>query len=135
MGCSVRLVLCPCPQEDRGLLLASFWAPGCVVLSPPARVTGKAPRADRPERAASVQPASCFLEVLLHPQLSSCCAVSAFLNFHPCLLNCFTATMWPSWGRYPGEGNGNPLRYSGLENPVNRGAWRATVHGVAKSWT
>ena len=35
----------------------------------------------------------------------------------------------------PGEGNGNPLQYSGLENPVDRGAWRATVHGVTKSQT
>ena len=33
-------------------------------------------------------------------------------------------------GRSPGEGNGNPLQYSGLENPMNRGAWQATVHGV-----
>ena len=36
-------------------------------------------------------------------------------------------------GRSPGVGNGNPLKYSGLENPINRGAWQATVHGVAKS--
>ena len=34
-----------------------------------------------------------------------------------------------------GEGNGNPLQYSCLENPVDRGAWRAAVHGVAQSWT
>ena len=34
-----------------------------------------------------------------------------------------------------GEGNGNPLRYSCLENPMDGGAWWATVHGVAKSWT
>ena len=33
----------------------------------------------------------------------------------------------------PGEGNGNPLQYSCLENPIDRGAWQATVHGVAKS--
>ena len=38
-------------------------------------------------------------------------------------------------GRSPGEGNGNPLQYSCLENPMDRGAWRATVHGVAKSRT
>ena len=37
--------------------------------------------------------------------------------------------------QYPGEGNGNPLQYSWLENPMNRGAWQATVHGVADSWT
>ena len=38
-------------------------------------------------------------------------------------------------GRSPGKGNGNPLQYSCLENPIDRGAWKATVHGVAKSWT
>ena len=38
----------------------------------------------------------------------------------------------PGSGRSPGEGNGNPLQYSCLENPMNRGDWRATVHGVAK---
>ena len=36
-------------------------------------------------------------------------------------------------GRSPGEGNGNPLQYFCLENPVDRGAWWATVHGVAES--
>ena len=34
-----------------------------------------------------------------------------------------------------GEGNGNPFQYSCLENPMERGAWQATVHGVEKSWT
>ena len=41
----------------------------------------------------------------------------------------------PGLGRSPGEGNGNPLQYSCLENPMDRGAWLATVHGVAKSRT
>jgi len=41
----------------------------------------------------------------------------------------------PVLGRSPGEGNGNPLQYSWLGKPMNRGAWRATVHGVAKSQT
>ena len=40
----------------------------------------------------------------------------------------------PGLGRSPGVGNGNPLQYSCLENPMIRGAWWATVHGVAKSW-
>ena len=38
----------------------------------------------------------------------------------------------PGLGRSPGEGNGNPLQYSCLENPMDRGAWQATVHGVRK---
>ena len=39
----------------------------------------------------------------------------------------------PGLGRSPEEGNSNPLQYSCLENPMDRGAWGATVHGVAKS--
>ena len=42
------------------------------------------------------------------------------------------AGLIPGLGRSPGEGNGNPLQYSCLGNPMDRGAWRATVHGVAK---
>ena len=41
----------------------------------------------------------------------------------------------PGSGRFPGEGNDNLLQYACLENPTDREAWRATVHGVAKSWT
>ena len=41
----------------------------------------------------------------------------------------------PGSGRAPGGGHGNPLQYSCLENPMDRGAWRATVQGVTKSWT
>ena len=41
----------------------------------------------------------------------------------------------PESGRSPGEGNGNPFQYSCLENPMDREAWQATVHGVAKSRT
>ena len=41
----------------------------------------------------------------------------------------------PGSRRSPGEGNGNPLEYSCLENPKDRGTWWATVHGVTKSWT
>ena len=41
----------------------------------------------------------------------------------------------PGLGRSPGEGNGNPLQFSCLENPMDRGAWWATVHRVAKSQT
>ena len=41
-------------------------------------------------------------------------------------------SLTPWSGRSPGEGNGNPLQYSGLGNPMDRGAWWATVHGVAK---
>ena len=41
----------------------------------------------------------------------------------------------PRSGRSPGEGHGNPLQYSCLENAMDRGTWQVTVHGVAKSQT
>ena len=41
----------------------------------------------------------------------------------------------PGLERSPGGGHGNPLQYSCLENPIDRGAWWATAHGVAQSWT
>ena len=41
----------------------------------------------------------------------------------------------PWVGRSPGEENGNPLQYSCLENPTDKGAWQAAVQGITKSWT
>ena len=41
----------------------------------------------------------------------------------------------PGWGRSPGGRHGNPLQYSCLKTPMDRGAWWATVHEVANSWT
>ena len=41
----------------------------------------------------------------------------------------------PRWGRSHERGNDNPLHYSCWDNPVDRGAWWVTVHGVTKSWT
>ena len=43
--------------------------------------------------------------------------------------------LFPGSGRSPGEGNGNPLQYSCLENPMDRGAWQTAICGVTKSWT
>ena len=49
--------------------------------------------------------------------------------------NAGDASSIPGWGRSPGGGNGNLLQYSCLENLLDRGSWRATVHRVTKSWT
>ena len=49
--------------------------------------------------------------------------------------NAGEAGLFPGSGRSPGERNGNPLQYSCLENSMDRGAWWATVHGVAKGQT
>ena len=43
------------------------------------------------------------------------------------------AALISGWGRYPGEGNGNPLQCPCLGNPMDEEAWQATVHGVTKS--
>ena len=43
------------------------------------------------------------------------------------------AGLIPGWERSPGGGNGDPLQYSCLKNPMDRGAWRATIHSIAKS--
>ena len=51
------------------------------------------------------------------------------------LANAGDAGLIPRSGRSPGGGNGKPLQYSCLGNPMDREAWQATVHGVAKSWT
>ena len=45
------------------------------------------------------------------------------------------ASLIPGSGRSPGGGHGNPFQYSCLENPMDRGAWKAIVHRVAKNWT
>ena len=52
-----------------------------------------------------------------------------------CVYNVGDPGSIPELGRSSGEGNGNPLQYYCLENPKDRGAWKATVHGVAKSRT
>ena len=46
--------------------------------------------------------------------------------------NAGDVSLIPGLGRPPGGGNGNPLQYSSLENPMDRGAWRAAVHGITK---
>ena len=50
-------------------------------------------------------------------------------------VNAEDAVSIPGWGRAPGEGNANSLQYSCLGNTMDRGTWRATVHGVTKSQT
>ena len=61
--------------------------------------------------------------------------VLAVKNLHANAGDVKDAGLIPGLGRSPGKGNGNPLLYSCLENPMDRGAWWAAVHGVAKSGT
>ena len=84
-----------------------------------------------------------------HISFSSLC--SMWLNLAKCIFLLRLHWMWlsgkeyafnagvardagsiPGWGRSPGRGNDNPLQYSCLENPMDRGAWKATIHGVAE---
>ena len=73
----------------------------------------------------------CFTKRLYHVIVPSTCEGSNFSTFLPKLsLSCYS---YPS--EYIGEGSGNPLQYSCLENPMDKGAWQAAVHEVAKSRT
>ena len=91
------------------------------------------------------------------PQLSSLIIIYLFFNFSKYLKmflfywvfpggasgkesayqcrRCKRCRLHPLVRRIPGEGSGNPLQYSCLENPLDRGAWWATVHGLTKGWT
>ena len=66
---------------------------------------------------------------------------TSYLGWHRCIhgkesaCNAWDPGSTPRWGRSPGERNGYPLQYACRENPMNRGAWQATVHGVTKSRT
>ena len=77
--------------------------------------------------------------VLLHPSGTQCLIVLLLFpggsDGKGSAYNAGDPGSIPGSGRSPGEGNGNPLQYSSLENPMDGGAWLATVHGVAKSQT
>ena len=78
---------------------------------------------------ASLQigPTSCYLRIF---------QVALAVKILPALAGDIRdAGLIPGSGRSPGGGHGNALQCSRLENPMDRGAWRATVHGVTKNWT
>ena len=75
-----------------------------------------------------------YKDVYIHVQIKGSSQVVLVVKNQPANAGDIKNTaLIPGLGRSPGEGNGNPLQYSGLENPLDRGAWRATVHGVAES--
>jgi len=85
-------------------------------------------------------PPQMWIELIqsIHFDLNFCLKLRAFLVAQtvknlPAVWE--TPGLIPGLGRSSGEGNGNPLQYSCLENSMDRGAWQATVHGVAKSRT
>ena len=70
----------------------------------------------------------------MEPDLSSCPGTYGSAGKESAL-SAGDARLIPELGKSPGGGNGNPLQYSCLGNLMDRGAWRATVHGVVKSQT
>ena len=67
----------------------------------------------------------------------SCISISGlpwWLSGNESACNAGDMGLIPGSGRSPGEGNGNPLQYSCLENPMDRGPWQARVHGFGKEW-
>ena len=73
--------------------------------------------------------------VLIYSLISDCLGFSGGSDGKEFACNAGDPGSIPGLGRSPGVKNGYPLQYSCLENSVNRGAWWATVHGIAKSWT
>ena len=74
-----------------------------------------------------------FFETVLH--INQNCSFPGGLDSKVSAYNVGDLGSIPGLGRSPGEGNGTPLQYSCLENPMDGGAWQAKVHGVPKSWT
>ena len=70
-----------------------------------------------------------------HASLYVSCRFPRWLSGKESTCNAEDVGSIPGLGRAPGEGNGNPLLYSCLENSKDRGTWRATVHGVAENQT
>ena len=75
------------------------------------------------------------MEQLIRPKSTSLSDFPGGSDGKGSAYNAGDPSLIPGSGRSPGEGNGNPLQYSRLENPMDGGAWLATVHGVAKSRT
>ena len=81
---------------------------------------------------------SVFVSISLNARTTGLASTSIFpggSNGKEAICNMGDLGLGPGLGRSPGGGHGNPLQCSCLENPMDRGAWWATVHGVAKSQT
>ena len=83
-----------------------------------------------------------FLNLRTQPLQHTVYIVEYSLDSTPCSSNCKESAhhvgdpgLIPGSGRSSGEGNGNPVQYSCLENPMDRGTWRATVSGVSETHT
>ena len=75
---------------------------------------------------------------VLHPNISNYCNLLHIIYLHLCVCVCVCVCVYIYiyiYEKSSGGGHGNPLHYSSLENPMDREAWRATVHRVTKSWT
>ena len=79
----------------------------------------------------------CYLfnqSILTNAALNTVMGLLCWLNGKESACNVGDLGSIPGSGRSPGEGNGSPLQYSCMENPMDGGAWQATVHEVPKSW-
>ena len=75
-----------------------------------------------------------FQLIFVYAVIYSLVCLSWWLSGKESACNAGNEGLIPGLGRTPGEVNGNPLQYSWLGNPMERGAWQAAVHGVSKEW-
>ena len=102
-----------------------------MALQPP---TGKFSASSAPRWQAAIRPQVCRLALvpLGFPGSAGCKESDCQCRRHR--RHRFNHSWVIEWGRSHGEGHGNPLQYCCLEKPMDRGAWLATVHGIALSW-
>ena len=126
-----------------GLRVGKRSEPGCLEGPAPIRshCQGQRPRLSCPLPACHpprvprmLSPFSSLAENCIRPQ-SNGQGFSGGSDSKESACNAGDPGLIHEWGRSPGGGHGNPLQYSCLENSMGRGAWRATVHGLANGWT
>ena len=116
----------PCSVMNVALL---FYAVKCILTSPTLHLDLK----NFPDSLVSPRPSLAGIYYVINKCLPPCFPVGLVVKNPP--FNARDTGSIPGWGRSPGGGNGNRAQHSCLENPMDRGAWRATVHGVEKSGT
>ena len=119
-------------QFSRSVVSNSLWPRESQHSRPPCPSSNPRVHSDSRPSSPWCHPAILCRPLLLLPPIHP--SIRVFSNESTLHSACSAGDLGltPGWGRSPGEGNDNPLQYSCLESPMDRGAWQATVHGVAR---